>query len=81
MPPLLCIDGISLSSDSSDSESEEETGPIEEEALPPKRRNTGRSSKARVSFAGTSSTHDEDDCNEGSDGGNEELARRHDCCP
>ena len=58
-------ESISLSSDSSESESEEETGPIEEEPLRPKRRRTGRSSKARVSFAGTPSTHDEDDCNEG----------------
>ena len=69
-------ESISLSSDSSDSESEEETSPIEEEALPPKRRSTGRSSKARVSFAGTSSTHDEDDCNEG--GSDEDVVEEDD---
>lgn len=58
-------ESISLSSDSSDSESEEETGPIEEEALSQKRWNTGRSSKGRVSFAGTSYAHDDDDRDEG----------------
>ena len=69
-------ESISLSSDSSDSESEEETGPIEEEALPPKRRSTWRSSKSRVSFAGTSSAHDEDDGNEG--GSDEDVVEEDD---